>query len=619
MNDLASDQPMDEGQPASLGLGSLLVGGLTLVVIGVGLARIAAYGWATVAPDDARYLYTGLSTLAGNGPVTSNGVLLLLRSPAYGFLLAAGAQPFGDPLSGARIVAATIGIAAFIGAIRLSWLIGGPAAAAGTALSIIAMPLAWRLLPTLRIDLPQTAGVIAVLLAIHRPTMRRWVLAGFLLGLTVLVKETVLLLAGLPVAGLGLVPMRRLAALSVAYLAAAVAVAGWWWVLVWLHAGVVFPANAIGAIEARQVGSDIRIDAYGLVLVVVAIASWSVLAWRARQELASRFIVLAGAALAVPAAYATLNGLSSRNYVGLAVLSTVAIGVAAATIGRWLVGHRGASPRSHAVVWAAIGLVLVVGGVAGQRTAGRPSESSLPSKIDDWLRPRLRDGGQVVMSFRYSDVTALALYGLADVPELPISRYRSSQPLDAYLWLGLRDEQLFGFQRAAWAEILGDPRTTHLVLAGPHAFTPAELFPALDHGLLPGVSGRTEIVDDREWARIYAIDPGLAGAEPDLPLHLSPRAALAWLDAADDASARKRLADALISLRPVLVGPNSDQFLENLPAAACLVPAGEGKGALRLGPKIPSVESQPGAICHDRAGSLSRPRAMRAGPAASNA
>ena len=52
-------------------------------------------------------------------------------------------------------MAAILTIAALLAAVRFGWVLAGPVAAAATALALLAMPLIWRLLPTLRIDLPR--------------------------------------------------------------------------------------------------------------------------------------------------------------------------------------------------------------------------------------------------------------------------------------------------------------------------------------------------------------------------------------------------------------------------------------------------------------------------------
>ncbi len=575
----------------------LVLAGLGLAIVSVGVLRLLLFGWASVAPDDANYLFVGLSWFAGDGPVTQGGTFFLQRSPVYGIVLAAGAQLSADPLMGARIVAASLTLAGLVGAIGLAWLIGGSVAAAGTTLCLIAMPLIWRLVPTLRIDLPQTAGVVAVLIAMRRPTVRRWAAAGAILGFTILVKETILLLVALPVAAVGMIPSRVLARLGAVYVIAAGVVAGWWWVVVWRKAGVLFPTNAIGTIERREVGADVRIDLYGLVLLVLVTGSWLYVAWRARKEIPARFLVAAAGCLAAPAIYATLNGLSARNYAGLAVLSAIAVGVAAAGAGDAIRTNATLSRRARLAVWPVIAGLLLAGAVIGQVRTGIPVGSVLPGQIADWLRPEVKSGNRVIMTFHDSDVIALELFKSAAVPELQVSPYGASEPLGAYLWLGLRDQKLFGYRRTTWTSTLGNRAARYLVLAGPHELTPAELVPALNRGLFAGVR-RAQFFDiEGEWARIYRVVPERIVPQADVPLHLSPAAAQAWLDlagAGTDGAAREQ---QLIDAGPVIVGRTASAVLDGLVAQACLVPADEGRDAFRLAPATEANASVPGAVC----------------------
>ncbi len=153
--------------------------GLVGAIVAIVVVRTALMGWAPVAADDALYLFVGLSVFGGDGPVTPSGDVLLLRSPVYPVILASGSTIVGgDPLDGARAVALLLAVVCLLGAVRLGWLLGGAGGAVGTAFVLAAVPIVWRLIPTLRIDLPQTAGVIAILLAVWRPTTRRWAWAG---------------------------------------------------------------------------------------------------------------------------------------------------------------------------------------------------------------------------------------------------------------------------------------------------------------------------------------------------------------------------------------------------------------------------------------------------------
>ncbi len=90
----------------------VVVVGLALGLVVVAIARLIVSGWADVAPDDARYVFVGLSTLDGHGSVTPSGNLFLLRSPIYGIALAAGRWLSADgPVGGARVVAAALSLA----------------------------------------------------------------------------------------------------------------------------------------------------------------------------------------------------------------------------------------------------------------------------------------------------------------------------------------------------------------------------------------------------------------------------------------------------------------------------------------------------------------------------
>jgi hypothetical protein len=489
--------------------------GFAIALIVIAIGRLAIFGWADVAPDDARYVYVGLSTLDGHGPVTPSGNLFLLRSPAYGIALAAGSAIVGDgPIAGARIVAAFLTIVGLLATVRLAWLLGGPIAAVGSTLALLAIPLIWLLLPTQRIDLPQATGVVAMLLALLRPTPRRWALAGLLFGLTVLVKETILLLAFAPLAYVGNMPGGRLARLWAIYLVSAAAVAGWWWVVVWTQSGAIFPLNAIGVIEARDVGSEIRLDVFRVVLLALMASAWLIVLVAARRDRGLRLLVVAAACLVPPAAYAMLNGLNVRNYAGLAVLSAIAVGVAAASL---LARAQAWSSRRNVSRIAVLALAAVLGVgavVAGQSRVSNPTESALPGQVVSWLRAESPPGGRVVMTFRYSEIVALELYGDVAVPVLGAVRVDPASPLTDYLWMGLRDRQLFGFKRSTWEAMIGQPGTTALILAGPHPLTPAELMPDLDRGALPGLTRVQSFEADGDWATIYRVVPTSVRAGP---------------------------------------------------------------------------------------------------------
>ena len=361
--------------------------GLVAALVALALVRIAFGGWAPVAPDDARYLYVGLSVLDGQGPVNPDGTAFLLRSPVYGLVLATGSTVLGgDPLIGARIVAVGLSLLGLVGAVRLGWLLGGAGGAVGTAIALVATPIVWRLVPTLRIDLPQTAVIVAVLIAVRRPTPRRWAIGGALLGLAILIKEAALPLLVLPVALVGSVSFQRLARLAVAFVGAAAVTAAWWWAVVWLAEGDVFPLNALAVIGARNVEVPLRLGPSTLPLLLTMSGAWGLLAWRARRASEARILLVAAAALVPAAGYAASLGLNARNFAGLAVLSAIAVG----TAGAWLVAglREGLANRSRGArhvlaegALVAVGVAVLALPLVGQRDVGRMP----PDRLSDLL------------------------------------------------------------------------------------------------------------------------------------------------------------------------------------------------------------------------------------------
>jgi hypothetical protein len=161
--------------------------------------------------------------------------------------------------------------------------------------------------------------------------------------------------------------------------------------------------------------------------------------------------------------------------------------------------------------------------------------------------------------------------------------------LAAFIWVGLRDRQLFGYARDDWTNSLDRPRASHLVLAGPHPLTPIELMGSLDRDEVPGLSWAQAFEVDGDWATAYRVEPGSVRASPaDVPLHLSPAAAVAWIDlattastASDDGDAVRRLAES----GAIVVGSNTAVLAARLAGHACLVPtAGDATDAARIVP-----------------------------------
>ena len=560
--------------------------GLIAGLAALAAVRIGLDGWASVAPDDARYLYVGLSILHGHGPLDPSGSVYLARSPVYGLLLASGSVLLGgDPLEGARLVALVLAVFGLGVAIRLGWMLAGVGGAVGTAIALVATALVWRLAPSMRIDLAQTAAIVATLWAVWQPTARRWALGGVLLGVSILIKETALPLVILPVALAGFVPTPRVIRLGAVFLGATIATAAWWWIVVWLSSGQVFPLNALAILEARDVAVPLRIGRSAAPLLVAVIGGWSLVAWRARRAAGPRLLLVAGAGLVPAAVYAASLGLNARNYAGLAVLSAVAIGAA----GSWAVDALRSEARTEpkgqrrgaaVIALLAVAVFAVAAPVVGQRDTGRVVPDHLSDDLAGWLAANVADGGRVVMAFREREAMALRRFGKGEVDLLPVTRVRATDPLEGYVWVGLRDRQLFGYTRAGWTAALVDPAADVLVLVGPHPFTPSDLDSDTGRAARLGLTLAAALDEGTDHVAIYRVDPGAAIAgTPDVPTSLSVDAANAWLDLVGSDGAPR-----FVAARPVVTGPVDaiGDLVGRLGGAACVVP--DVAGSVRVEP-----------------------------------
>lgn len=562
-----------------------------LGIVALALARVAA-GWAPLAPDDARYLFVGLSVLDGEGSVTPNGGTYLLRSPVFGVVLALGGRLLGgDPIDGARLVAVGLATAGLLGGLRVAWLVTGPTGAIGTAIALGSTPLIWQLLPSLRIDLPQAALIVLLLLIAWRPTIRRWAVAGVVLGLAILTKEAVLPLLLIPVALVGWVPRRTAMAMGLAYAGTAVVTAGWWWVVVWTSSGQVFPLNALAVIEARDVAGSLRVSWATGALAIAALLGWLLVGLRARTEFGPRLLVVTAVGLTPAALYAASQGLDARNFAALAVLSSVAMGIGATDVindvrRRGLLRRSGGGPRAVSLI--AIG--AIVGAVAlGQASVPRSASDRLADAIVAWVEEHVPDGGRIVMSFREREAIALRRFGRTVVRSLPVRRVEATDDPASYVWIGLRDEQLFGYTRRSWLASLTEGPPSVVVFVGPHPFTPVELLGTGGTTVLPGLSRVTTIEVDADRADILRVDPAEVALRTDaVALHLSADAALAWLDLADGPEGDEDAVARLVGARPVVSGTAIPALLERLGTRACAIPGSAGTMALTPAPSCPA-------------------------------
>lgn len=574
--------------------------GAIAIVAGIAAIRLAFGGWDAMTADHARYVYAGMSLLDGRGYVNEGADTYLLRAPAYPVLVGGGFALAGA--DGAHLVAWTLGLIALILAIVVAGRLGGPVATLATTAAVVTVPWLWEQVVTLGVDLPQAAFFLAAVALLTEPRSGRWALAGALLGMSLLIKETLapavllLPLAWLPASrgGPGWRPWLRLTAL---FLVAAAVVASWWWLLIWRETGQVFPLNAVEAIVPDEAPLSLSASPAVAVGAAVATASWGYLVARRFRDARVRVILAATLASAPAAVITVMLAQPSRNFTTLVLLTCVVTGVAAADALRTLIPR--ATPRARSTTLAAVVAIAIAAATFGQVAVAPATPDPLPAAAADAIRGGLRPGQHVVSTFRYRSPLGVELFDEAVAIQLiPVRAVqRATDPSD-YLWLGVRRGTLFGVRHDRWRRVLGASGARYLVLAGPHPLSPVELLPAL-RSRAGGAAG-LELLEHLEGptgtVEVFSNRPGLVGGARLIHLHGQPEALQRWLDMATTAGATDAVT-RLVAVEPVV--PASAEGLarlaDRLGAGACLRHDREGGDAVIV------VEPRSGqADCLDR-------------------
>jgi hypothetical protein len=575
-----------------------LVCGSALVLLALG--RLVVGGWDALSADHARYVYAGLSLINGRGYVNEAGDPFLFRAPAFALLTGGGWQVAGS--LGAHLVTWVLGVASLLLAVAFGARLGGAVAAVVTTAAIATVPLFWEQVVGLGIDQPQAALFLGAIALLWEPATGRWLAAGALMGLGLLVKETlapaVVLLpaAWLPIwTSLGWPRWLRLsAALGMAVLV----VAAWWWIVVWRATGDIFPLNSLRAIVPDEAPLELTPSAAALVGLSAALLAWVIVAITRVRDPRARLLLFGGLAT-LPAGVATLVlAQPSRNLTAMALLTCVAIGVAAAELWRRLAPrlHAGARPTARHV-GAGAGVVLLVFAILGQVAVNPARSDQFTTATADAIRGRLAPGDHVVSTFRNRSILGVELFDRGVPIELvPVRPVPEGSDVSEYLWLGVRRGTLFGIRRDRWAEVLGARGAAFLTVATPHPLSPTELLPAL-RGRAGRTAGLTEIdhiVGANGSSYLYANDPTRAGRMGDAALHAAPDALLMWLERATDRGEQNPIG-RLLAERPVILdgARQARNLAERLGRRACFRSAREGG---RRVIKIEARGSQPDCL-----------------------
>jgi len=249
------------GRRIEAGLGRLdgvrdrvvLLAGLPVVLYAALLLLVPA---AYISFDEAKYIAIGRNVLQGNGPITDFGELFLPHSPTWPMILAAPNLAFGIP---SLDVGHAVNFVAVLVVLAMTYRLAARIDRVAAVVAVIALA-SWAMLfdlsRTARLDVPQAALCLVYLevgiWATQRSPIRRGLVAGAVLALAFLVKESSLVLAPMPllaalVEGRSFRSVARVGAMTILVFVIATA---WWfeWVLILSDRvyAVGLPGSALG-------------------------------------------------------------------------------------------------------------------------------------------------------------------------------------------------------------------------------------------------------------------------------------------------------------------------------------------------------------------------------------
>ncbi len=507
--------------------GLFALGAAIIAVAATSLVRVATLGTAPIGADDALYVGVGRELWSFREPLTADGGVFTIRSWVYPLMTGGmshlfDGSPFGsgDPFTGPRILGWLLGTTALVLAIVIAYRFARGPGAVATALVLLATPLLWTVVPSTMVDVALMCSVVVLLLVLDRPTPGRMIAGGVLAGLALLVKETSALFVVLPLAYLGVVPRDHWRRLALRYLIAFAVTVGWWFVVVLVIKGQIFPLEGFRQAAGRDRVRAWSLDLSGVLLVTAFAAGWLVVAVGRRREPRARLLVLAALAFVPAAIVAWYNDLAMRQFSALVLLSCIALGVAvvdgfAALIRR---APPRAAPRVAAFVAVALVAVALVPIVLTQdRTGVGASSGTIERDIARGITAL--PGSQIVVStFRYKvQVWARIQGGDAETRGLHFESRSAPPPLGPALSTDYGQERYPVLMRDELArQVRG---ADYLLLTGPHLFGPIALATWLQlHGAAVGISPIAHFGprSGASWAYLYRLDQPRVDAIPSI-------------------------------------------------------------------------------------------------------
>lgn len=479
------------------------------------IVRVVILGNAPVAADDALYVGVGRELWSLQEPLTADGGTFTIHSWLYP-LMTGGAShlfdgnPFGrgDPFTGPRLLGWTLGTAALALAVLLGYRFARGWGAIATALVLLATPLLWTVVPSTMVDVALMAAVVGVLLALDRPTPGRMVLGGVLAGVALLAKETSALFVLLPLGYLGAMPRPEWRRLALRYLIAFALTVGWWFVVVLVIKGQIFPLEGFRQASDRDRLRVWSLDWSGVLLVAAFLVGWLLVAIVRRHEPRARMLVIAGVAFVPAAVVSWYHELALRQFSALALLSCVALGVATVDVsGAWLVRVQNGPGRR--LVPAVVGLVLLLTAISIGLTQDRTSVAAPPGGIEPeiaaWIADRPGDP-RVATTFAFKTNIWSRITGDVTLIPLAFEVRRDPPDLAPAVWVDWHADRYNVLARRELVRATRD--ADYLLLTGPHRLGPIGLATWLQtHGPAVGIEPVAHFgpPSRRPWAYVYLL------------------------------------------------------------------------------------------------------------------
>ena len=380
----------------------LAVAAYALIVL-IWAIRLALEGLdGPVFSDAGAYLYAGNSLITGHGLTAPDGNLFHPHGPVGPILIAVSSQLIGtDPFTGPKLVIALIFLASLLGTVRVGQLLGGNLAALCTAVGLAAVPFIWSGFLEVLIDQPQLGLVILTILLLVTPTPARVAAAGVAFGVCILTKETIALAAVMPLAWIGAMPRREVQRIFAIFIGAIFLTAFWWWIVVWLDSGVVFPFDQLGRVASRSTERfGVGIEE-GLTFLILILA-WVWFIGRERGRAQARLVMLAGLGMILPSIIAVSNQLDFRQLLPISALTCIAGGVALAG---WLKEESDSTRRVgrfrafHLTAGVIVTLALAL--TVRAQVVTQPGEPLNLGTIVWWLNESTSPEEQIAITYAY--------------------------------------------------------------------------------------------------------------------------------------------------------------------------------------------------------------------------